>query len=247
MILSKWLSPHTPHEKHRNMNPPIATQNKSLHAEPNPAIVTSMTDTPNWFHATAEANFQAITLDENNVPFRSEIHVLQLGAFAGHASEWITTHLLTHPKSTLLDVDTWAGSPDESTHANLNFERIEAEYDERTEPWRQDDGAKIYKMKCTTHEFFTNFPIDPEYDFIYIDADHTAVAVLEDAIESHRVLKVGGILAFDDYTWANLDENGEAQPYLQPKLGIDAFCWVYRNKYEQLLCNHQMWLQKIAH
>eukprot|EP00619_Florenciella_sp_RCC1007_P001097 CAMPEP_0205923184 /NCGR_PEP_ID=MMETSP1325-20131115/15777_1 /ASSEMBLY_ACC=CAM_ASM_000708 /TAXON_ID=236786 /ORGANISM="Florenciella sp., Strain RCC1007" /LENGTH=134 /DNA_ID=CAMNT_0053291351 /DNA_START=5 /DNA_END=409 /DNA_ORIENTATION=+ len=37
------------------------------------------------------------------------------------------------------------------------------------------------------------------FDFIYVDAGHRAVDVMADAILALRLLKVGGVLAFDDY------------------------------------------------
>lgn len=196
-----------------------------------------MTDTPNWFRMWAEANFRAVTMDETYLNRRSENHILQLGAFAGHASEWIATHLLSNQNSTLTDVDTWNGSA-ELAHGGLDFAKVEQEYDERVAPFSE----KILKEKMSTSEFFAGDYVSERYDFIYIDADHTAIGVLEDAVASHRLLKVGGLLVFDDYTWT-ADDNSL---YNSPKIAIDAFVKVYANRYETILVNAQVWLRKVA-
>jgi len=58
-----------------------------------------------------------------------------------------------------------------------------------------------------------------QFDFIYIDGDHTAATVMLDAVLAFQLLLPGGILAFDDYLWGQ-----STLPTLQrPKTAIDAF------------------------
>lgn len=40
-----------------------------------------------------------------------------------------------------------------------------------------------------------------KFDFIYVDGLHLSQDVLYDALLSFDLLKVGGILIFDDYLW----------------------------------------------
>jgi hypothetical protein len=66
-------------------------------------------------------------------------------------------------------------------------------------------------------------------------------AHIKDAVNSFEVLRVGGLLAFDDYLW------GAALPLLQtPKLAIDAFLSIYQNKIKVLVKDYQVLVQKIA-
>jgi predicted O-methyltransferase YrrM len=55
------------------------------------------------------------------------------------------------------------------------------------------------------------------FDFVYIDGSHLAANVLSDAVMAWPLLKVGGVLAFDDYEWGNGSNLGA------PKQAIDAF------------------------
>ena len=192
-----------------------------------------MVDFPNWFNATAEANF--VTHLRNNVDRTKALHALQLGSFTGDASVWLLNNVLTHDKSTLTDVDTWLGS-DEPLHEGLNFARAEQLHDEAVAPY----GDKVITFKGTTREFFLKFP-KKSYDFIYVDASHKAVDVLEDVVKSHVALKVGGILALDDYIW------GQDYPALDtPRPAIDVFLRFYALKYQVLGINNQVWLRKIS-
>jgi hypothetical protein len=60
------------------------------------------------------------------------------------------------------------------------------------------------------------------YDVILIDAGHKAKDVLTDMIYAWPLLRKGGIMILDDYTW--IPKHGVSDFQLHaPKLGIDAF------------------------
>ena len=193
-----------------------------------------MTDYPNWFAKSAQYNFE-----EFLTPLAGKFGLtfLQLGAYTGDASVWLCKNILTGDQSRLIDVDTWKGS-DEEAHKSIDF----------------DDVLKVYKEKIKDLPV-TYFPSDTlfylmranfdritysSYDFIYVDADHTTVGVLLDAELSWPLLKSGGIMAFDDYTWGH--ESGD--PRLAPMVGIDLFLHRHQGEYELLARNTQVWLKK---
>ena len=159
---------------------------------------------------------------------------LQIGAFTGDATTWLLDNILTGDGSRLVDVDTWGGS-DEAIHKTFDWEDVERVYDERT---RGD--ARVYSHKATSAQFFASLYV-PMCDFIYIDGGHTAFDVLNDAVSAYRVLKVGGLLAFDDYLW----QSGKGDPH-DPKLAIDAFHAVYQDRLELLDLGAQAWFRRVA-
>lgn len=167
---------------------------------------------------------------------RDGLMALQIGAFAGHASAWLCDFLLTGEDARLHDVDTWEGS-DEDAHRSLDFAEVRAEYRERVAPF----GAKVVPYECTSDEFFT-YHARRHYDFIYIDGDHHAAQVLRDAVNADTWLKVGGILAFDDYLWGA--ESGRDVD--SPAPAIDAFVKCFQDRYEVLLVSGMVWLRKVA-
>jgi predicted O-methyltransferase YrrM len=186
---------------------------------------------PNWFENDGLQNFEDVLLQYKDVSVR----MLQIGAYTGDASVWILHKVLSHENSILVDVDTWEGS-DEPSHHEMQWNAVEAQYDHKTQHGRSN--RKILKFKGTSDWFFKNNL--EQYDFIYIDGDHTAYGVLKDAVAAFECLKVGGILAFDDYQWsAGLGTLNE------PKLAIDAFSLVYSDRLATLVDGYQRWYQKI--
>ena len=186
-----------------------------------------MTDYPNWFNLTAKANF------EKFLPKKDGLVALQLGVYTGDASLWMLDNI---PNLKLTDVDTWQGS-DEEVHKTMDFDDVYKTYLAKTDnrpvtSYRSTTTFFLKRAECVSGKY-------GPYDFIYIDADHTTVGVLMDAELSWPLLKSGGIMAFDDYTWAP-----ELSPELTPTLGIDLFLARHEGEYETLVVNAQVWIQK---
>ena len=67
------------------------------------------------------------------------------------------------------------------------------------------DGIDFgYKEESSSSKqsLMTPPPVLFQFDFVYIDAGHSASDVLTDAILSFHLLKVGGVIVFDDYSYA---------------------------------------------
>jgi predicted O-methyltransferase YrrM len=183
---------------------------------------------PNWFKQTAQPNFEQFLRPMSGQP---HLRFLQLGAFTGDASVWMLENL---NDIELVDVDTWQGSKEEA-HEKINFDEVYDIYLNKVEPF-----DNVGHFRTTTQEFLIsqrNRLYD--FDFIYVDADHTTVGVLLDAELSWPLLKSGGIMAFDDYTW------GDHYPMHQrPKPGIDLFLLRHSGEYDVLAVNLQYWIRK---
>ncbi len=191
-----------------------------------------MTEIPNWFVNDGIKNFSFY------LPkfVAKETKILQIGAYSGDASEWISKNITnTHENSFLVDVDTWEGS-DEPLHKSMDWKSVEDIYDEKTEEYRK--SGKIKKFKGTSDEFFKgNTEI---FDFIYIDGDHTSYGVLKDAVNSYECLAVNGIVAFDDYRWS-----AGLGPLKEPKMAIDSFFHVYQDRIDIMFKDYQAWYRKV--
>jgi hypothetical protein len=94
------------------------------------------------------------------------------------------------------------------------------------------------------------------FDFIYIDGDHNAKAVLEDMILSWRLLKIGGIMLVDDYELKIMDpwfykchKEFKTNPrlmFIHPMVSIAAFMTIYKGCYEIIIENYQIALKKVV-
>ena len=189
---------------------------------------------PNWFAQTAQYNFDVLLqrfIGEDNLRF------LQLGAYTGDASLWMLENI---NNIELTDVDTWQGS-NELAHESINFDEVYEIYLEKISKYRK----QVNVQRCTTTDYLlaqygSDRPLGEYFDFIYVDADHTTVGVLLDAELSWPLLKSGGVMAFDDYTWSE----GSGDPRLEPRVGIDLFLHRHQGDYQLLATNNQVWIKK---
>lgn len=182
---------------------------------------------PNWFDG------QRYNFEENLERFKGKpnLKFLQIGVYTGDASEWLLTNVLTNPSSILVDVDTWEGS-DEREHKAMDFNEVYEYYKKRMEPY-----ANVRSVRNNSENFLRNNKT--EWDFIYIDGDHTADAVYADAIGAWALLKKYGVLAFDDYLWGQ-----DMHPLHRPQPAIDDFLAEKQGEYEVLTHSYQIWLIK---
>ena len=189
-----------------------------------------MTDYPNWF-SYVYPNFRDFLFD---LAGKENLRFLQLGVFTGDASVWMLDNILTGADCQLHDVDTWEGS-DEPAHDVMDFDDVYKTYKNKVEKYFDI----VMSFRQTTTKYLTN-PKVTQFDFIYIDADHTTVGVILDAELAWPRLKSGGIMAFDDYTWQH--ESGD--PRLAPTVGIDLFLHRHQLDYQLLVKNSQVWIKK---
>lgn len=186
---------------------------------------------PNWFKLGAIDHFKLIL--PKLYAGQENLNFLQIGAYTGDASEWLLDNIITHESSWLTDVDTWCGS-DEEVHKEFDWTELEKYYDKRMSKYKN-----ICKIKGYSADFLQSAQ-ENYYDFIYIDGDHRAEEVYKDAIFSWRCLKVGGIMAFDDYMWRH--DSGDAM--LCPMPGINQFLQEYNGKFQLLIMFEQVWIRK---
>ena len=82
------------------------------------------------------------------------------------------------------------------------------------------------------------------FDIIYIDGSHITADVLEDAVLSWRLLKVGSLMIFHDYRWAGRAGYKEGKPFGFPKPAIDMFVQCFNERCEVIHNEYQLILRK---
>ena len=148
---------------------------------------------------------------------KNSLSMLQIGAYTGRSSEWMLNTVNKTCK--LVDIDTWEGSKEEYKHLDnhkQDFKNIENIYDAR-----MSNFSNVVKFKGTSDSYFESIKNQEEvFDFIYVDGSHKHNDVYNDAINSYRHLKKGGIIAFDDYYW-NIDNDKSLIPHYAIKKFIN--------------------------
>lgn len=103
--------------------------------------------------------------------------------------------------------------------------------------------AQIVPFKGYSHvELRNDFSLD-WFDFAYIDGDHEAMNVLEDAVLCFRLVKPGGVMIFDDVLWQDPHNWGVR---LFPKLAVDAFLTMYEHRIEILHRGYQVFVRRTS-
>jgi hypothetical protein len=176
---------------------------------------------------------------------RPNLRFLEIGSFEGRSACWLLQHILTHPTSTLTCVDpfepfnfksfkhTWP-PPAEAPFPDLLD--LEKTFDENI---RRIGGAeKVIKEKGESSIVLRNLPLN-SYDCIYIDGSHLLQDVLMDAVLSWELLRVDGILIFDDYLLMC-----HSLPYHSPRIALDAFLACFNGSYELISLGWQLIIRK---
>lgn len=161
---------------------------------------------------------------------------LELGVWKGQFSEWLLDNILTAPTSVLWCVDTFEGS-DEHRLAGIDCSALEREARQRLERF----GRKAQVFRSRSDHALSGFLKDDEFDFIYVDAAHDSMNVLRDAVLAFDLLKVGGVMVFDDYEWTSMEQEID-----RPKLAIDSFIQCYARRIEILGVGWQVAVRKVV-
>ncbi len=158
------------------------------------------------------------------------VTVLEIGSFEGRSAVWMLENALDHPDSSLTCVDTWQGS--QSTLAASQNDDIFARFNNNI----ASHSHKVKVKRGRSCDMLKTIDLlSSRFDWIYIDGDHDTHAVLEDAVLAWPLLKLGGVMLFDDYSCGG------------PKPAIDAFVKCYYPKLQILYCDHlQLLLKKTA-
>jgi len=140
---------------------------------------------------------------------------LEIGTFEGRSTEYL---LKNWPESVVITIDPCTPYP------IPGYEDYIAEDQETT--IRQNLYSYLRDRRCEFRCDYSRNVLPQlhanEYDCIFIDGDHRMQSVYNDSVMSWPLLKVGGIMIFDDYNWLPKGYNGPFNNNC-PHLGIDKF------------------------
>jgi predicted O-methyltransferase YrrM len=161
---------------------------------------------------------------------RENLRYLEVGVFEGRSLIWMLENVLTHPTSTAVAVD-------------IFMDEYEATYDGNIVA--SGASPRVTKIKEPSRTALRTLPLD-SFDIIYIDGSHTADDVLADAVLSWDLLRDGGLVIFDDYSWGGRGKGGTLPPELVPRVAIDVFVLAHRYEVELVSRGAQVVLRKLG-
>ena len=204
----------------------------------------SYTFTNNWFNVARGIWDQLLP----NIAPRT---VLEIGCYEGASTVYLMEMLGKSPRGELHCVDTWGGGVEHGTTGSFSSDMrtVEVRFHENV-----SSAARIIQnpVDLTIHKGTSAKKLvellaggkEGYFDFVYVDGSHQAPDVICDAILGFKLLRIGGIMAFDDYLWAEQSRNG-IDPLRCPKLAIDSFTNLYCRKLRIISAPlYQLYIQK---
>ena len=146
--------------------------------------------------------------------FKDKIKSIEIGCAAGDFSNEIITNL---PVEQHYMVDPWLTEED-NTRSQWFSNGNPAEESYQFVVNRFKDKPVTIIRQFSSEFLVKAIEEDLEFDFVYVDGDHHSLPVYNDLIQSYKILKVGGILAGDDYNWVSKQTKLE-----EVKLGVELF------------------------
>lgn len=156
--------------------------------------------------------------------------ILEVGSFEGRSTCYLIENCSKIGPIEIYCVDTWEGGVEHDKNAMGEVER-RFDHNSALAKRQASHSVSVTKMKKTSTEALSEMIArrDAAFDFVYIDGSHQAPDVLADAVLAFKMLRVGGIMIFDDYLW-RLGPDGQQDPLNMPKPAIDAFVNMFQRK-----------------
>jgi predicted O-methyltransferase YrrM len=174
--------------------------------------------------------------------------LIEIGCYEGLSTSYLIERCAGFGPLQIHCVDTWQGSADLPPE---RMEGVEHRFDRNVATAIGRASADVTLRKIRQRSEIALAALITErtepFDLIYIDGSHTAPDVLVDAILAFQLLRVGGVMIFDDYLWST-EPALRADPLNTPKFAIDAFTTVFARKVRILpdFPNSQCYVEKIA-
>ena len=163
-----------------------------------------------WFLNNYKIIGSFLPIDRNET-----FNYLEIGSFEGLSSLFILSYW---KNANVTCVDTWETSKDESQFLDFNFQTVEKKFDTNLKDF------SFRKIKNTSEIAFKELKLRDSFDYIYIDGSHNGIDIYNDALASFNILKVGGIIIFDDIT------NIYPEIEMQPHDAFEKFYSLYKRK-----------------
>lgn len=175
--------------------------------------------------------------------------ILEIGSFEGRSTCYFIEKCSEyHRELEIVCADTWQGGVE---HGRLNMVDAELAYQHNMQlQLSRYPNVAMTKIKAASHQAMIDLLAQGYagyFDFIYIDGSHEAPDVLFDALLAHRLARIGGVIAFDDYLWSP-DQAPNHKHYLLVKPAVDHYVNTYQQKLHvvQMLPLYQLYVVKLA-
>ncbi len=164
-------------------------------------------------------------------------HVLEIGSWEGRPAIFFLNYLRD---CKIVCIDTFAGGVEhqiagpfvaEVPLIEQRFDRNLAAFARRVEKIRSASVPALQQLAAERRQF----------DLAYIDGSHLRDDVAADSTHTWPLVRPGGIVIWDDYTWSP-----DAPPEERPQPAIDAFLAAHEGRYRLLAKGLQVIVRRLS-
>jgi predicted O-methyltransferase YrrM len=156
--------------------------------------------------------------------------ILEIGSFEGRSACYLIENCSKNLPVEIYCIDTWEGGIE---HAKDSMGEVERRFDHNVMVAKQraSHRVSVKKFKKPSMQALTEIIARREapFDLVYVDGSHQAPDVLSDAVLGFQLLRIGGMMIFDDYLW-RLEPDGRQDLLNMPKPAIDSFINIFQRK-----------------
>jgi predicted O-methyltransferase YrrM len=169
-------------------------------------------------------------------PYTSRpMEILEVGSWEGRSA---IAFLEMLPLSTITCVDRFGGEPPDPENHLLRdqLQKLEGRFDRNTAQYE----SRLTKIKGRSSAVLDGLAQEKRrFDIVYVDADHSRSAVLADSVMAWPLLRIGGVLIWDD-----LKFHLEWEPSERPADAIKMFCAMFGDSFRELHRGRQLIVRK---
>ena len=203
--------------------------------------------TNDWFETGARNVWDAVINKINPST------ILEIGSYEGASACYLIEKLGARKEIELHCIDTWEGGIEHGADGDHQSDMVQVRnrFDHNIQLARSKVNHNVevvIRTGSSDRELSKLLAAGKQnyFDFIYVDGSHQAPDVLTDAILSFKLLKLNGVIAFDDYLWQENLQHG-VDPIRCPKIAIDAFTNIFCRKIKVMSAPlYQIYVQKIS-
>jgi predicted O-methyltransferase YrrM len=163
------------------------------------------------------------------------VDVLEVGAWEGRSAIFWLNYFAA---SRVTCIDTFGGGAEHQLAFADSLGAIERRFDANLARY----GSRVEKIKAHSADALSMLGVTGRrFDFVYLDGGHRAVDVYADACIAWPMVRPGGVMLFDDYTWIDLPDEMD-----RPKIGIDAFLRAAAGSFREIDRGLQVLIEKTA-
>lgn len=150
---------------------------------------------------------------QHNIPFwrqwlgsfagKPGLRALEIGSFEGRSTLWLCENILNSPDSRIDCVDFFAPDP------------VYGDYHARFRENTASHRGKIREYAGNSYDMLKQ--VEGPYDIVYVDGWHSAFGAMADGVMAWPMLKVGGVMIFDDYLWVPPKLGKPEKPAVLPR------------------------------